>query len=1236
MVNKVWVAVVPNTKNFASDVRKFLNRIEKALTLTVDVQADTRAAEKDVRASVERMAQQAVVLNVDADTSRAERRVKDLTKSRDATVNVDADTGVASAQIAYAARNRRVELAVAVSKASLAAVGTALAALSGARVAQTALSRLGTSLSNLDRSVPAIAGLAMTIGSLGSVALSSVSGIVTMGASLAPLAALAAPLPGLLLAGGAAVGVFAAAMADAGTQLGSLKGGFSSLQDSISGAFWAKAKQPILDLVNGVLPSLQKGLTKVASSLGTWSSSVAKSFRAAFSPSVIGTITSKLAAGIVASTQGTDAFASSLASLGTFAAQYLPGIGDTFSNLSIRFNDFIQTVVSNGQLAGWVQEASAVVGQLGAVFSNTFGILGNIASAATAAGGSGLQTLASGLATINEVTSSPVFQGALTTFFQGAAAGASGLAAALGPIGQMFVGLAPALSGALAGLGSTAGALISGIASALNQPIVAAGIESAVSGIAVGVQGLLPALPALGSALGAVMGVVGTLASTLGPVLGSVLGALAPVISSVATSIQPVIAMLGPALAQAIGIVAPVVQQLAAAFMPLVGAILPVLSSALAAIMPVLASLMPVFSAVVAALTPLVSAVLPVLQAALAAIMPALSALLPVFAALIPPIVAVVQVLAAALVPVITALAPLIMAAVSAVLPIVQQLAGVFMQLMPTLMQLIPPIVSIATTLTSILIPVFQAVLPVVSAVISAVVPIVQSLATVISGVVNVVAGLLSGNFSQAFKGAQQIVSGVMGVISGVVTGAIGIVRAVITAGVNVVRSVISSVFGALGGLVSGGMSAMRSAVSNGISNVISFFSSLPGKILSAVSSFGSLLVSVGRNLMQGFINGVSGFAQRMISAVTAPIKGAINGAKSLLGIHSPSRVFRQIGAYVGQGLEQGLKGSASGVNSAARSMTNAVLDAFDSKKISQAQTNTLLRSVSSGNNQLASLARQRGSIATRLASATKSLNAAVSTREKYRAAVLSNLTKVNVTDSSSGESLIENLQKQVAQTKTFTATMAKLRKAGLDAASYQQFIAKGVSALPLAQDLLAGGSKDIKRVASLQGQLARASSSFASSAANDLYGAGVNAARGLVKGLQSQQAAIAKQMHAIASTMVGSVKRALGIHSPSRVFRDEIGKQVVAGLALGVSGNASMAHSALDDLVGYVPSAALSRASLFPVGSASSVQAFPESITLLDQDGSILTRAKVIADGSVAASNRARATALQAGQRRR
>jgi phage-related protein len=1121
MVNKVWVAVVPDTKGFARDVKNYLQRLEKAMRVTV-------------------------ALTVDVDDAAARHKIDDLAGKRTATVNVDADTGLATAQIAALSRRRTVELKAEIQKKSVVAVGAALAALSGARVLQSTFSKLGSTLSNLDRSVPAIAGVGMSVASLGSLALSSVGGIATMVTSLAPLAALAAPLPGLLLAGGAAAGVFAAAMADAGTMLGSLKGGFGALQDSISSEFWAKAKQPILDLVNGVLPSLQTGLSGVASSLGSWSASVAASFQTAFSPSVISGILGPLSTSIGNATAGTGAFASAMATLGTFAAQYLPGIGTMFSNLSISFSNWISGVVGNGQLAGWVQDAVGILQQLGDVAGGALGILGGIASAATAAGGSGLQTLASTLQTISGIVNGPAFQGALTTVFEGAAAGAAHLGTALGPIGSLFQTLAPTISAALSGLSSAASTLVSGIANALNQPVVASGIQAAIAGIMDGVSGLLPALPGLATAFGSLMGVVGQLAGVVGPLLGTALSAIAPVITALAAALGPVIQMLGP-----------------------------MLGTVIAAVTPLLTTLAGV-------LAPLAQAVMPILAAVLQAVMPLFTALVSVIQPLLPIVTLAAQLLSAVLVPAL-------------------QLASIPAQ----------GLAKVVATVANII-------------------------ATAISGVVRVVAALLKGDFSGAWQAAQQTVSRVWSMIQGAVSGGIRAVTSFVSSGVNTVRSVFSSVFGALGGIASSAMSALGSAVSSGISTVISFFSSLPGKILSAVSAFGSLLVSVGRNLMQGFINGVSGFASRMISAVTAPIKGAIDGAKNLLGIHSPSRVFRKIGQYTGQGLEQGLKGSTSGVRSAMRTMTNAVLSEYDrqnrireqarktiaslsdgnnplrktaagraeiarrisaanaeiaGQKFSDSQMNSALRAINLGNERLNKGAERRAKVADRLKAANAALTKATKARDDYKNTVVQGLSKVDVTDSSTTAGIIDQLQRRVSQTKAFTKVMASLRKAGLDDASYKQFIAEGVTSLPLAENLLAGGKGQIKQIASLQGQLAKASGSFAKTASDDLYGAGVNAAKGIVKGLQSQQAAIGKQMQAIAKSMVGSIRKALGIHSPSRVFRDDIGKQVVAGFALGVTSNMKSAHAAIDQLAAYRPTAgylnpAMARVAL-PSGSS-------------------------------------------------
>jgi hypothetical protein len=66
------------------------------------------------------------------------------------------------------------------------------------------------------------------------------------------------------------------------------------------------------------------------------------------------------------------------------------------------------------------------------------------------------------------------------------------------------------------------------------------------------------------------------------------------------------------------------------------------------------------------------------------------------------------------------------------------------------------------------------------------------------------------------------------------------------------------------------------------------------------------------------------------------------------------------------------------------------------------------------------------------------------------------------------------------------------------------------------------------------------------------LYQAGVEAARGIVKGLQSQQSLIEKQMDAIALAMLKAIKKALGIKSPSREMM-EVARYSVEGMAVGL-----------------------------------------------------------------------------------
>ena len=114
----------------------------------------------------------------------------------------------------------------------------------------------------------------------------------------------------------------------------------------------------------------------------------------------------------------------------------------------------------------------------------------------------------------------------------------------------------------------------------------------------------------------------------------------------------------------------------------------------------------------------------------------------------------------------------------------------------------------------------------------------------------------------------------------------------------------------------------IASWLSGAISTVVGWVAQFASNATSAASQFGSRLRSgleaipgtlghIGANIVQGLINGVTGAAGRLVDAVRGAVDGAIQGAKNLLGIKSPSRVFRKIGQYVMQGAALGVDDDA-------------------------------------------------------------------------------------------------------------------------------------------------------------------------------------------------------------------------------------------------------------------------------------------------------------------------------------
>lgn len=100
----------------------------------------------------------------------------------------------------------------------------------------------------------------------------------------------------------------------------------------------------------------------------------------------------------------------------------------------------------------------------------------------------------------------------------------------------------------------------------------------------------------------------------------------------------------------------------------------------------------------------------------------------------------------------------------------------------------------------------------------------------------------------------------------------------------------------------------------------------MPGKVLDFVGD----MLSAGGDLVSGLIDGIKGMGTSAINAITGVVDGVVGKAKSLLKIKSPSRVFREMGQYVSEGLAIGVqRKSRMAVDNVAR-MANSMSSAFN------------------------------------------------------------------------------------------------------------------------------------------------------------------------------------------------------------------------------------------------------------------------------------------------------------------
>jgi TP901 family phage tail tape measure protein len=163
----------------------------------------------------------------------------------------------------------------------------------------------------------------------------------------------------------------------------------------------------------------------------------------------------------------------------------------------------------------------------------------------------------------------------------------------------------------------------------------------------------------------------------------------------------------------------------------------------------------------------------------------------------------------------------------------------------------------------------------------------VKNALTIIKGVVDVVTGLIHGRWSQVWKGIEEIVSGAFSQIENVLSTALHLL---IDEAEAIGKGIWDGIIKPLLHLARDVWDKVTNAISSAVNGML-------GWVFAEAKKLGLAIV-------HGAEAGLEGLPGALAHAVTHPFTAAFHAAENVLGINSPSRLFRDgIGKPIGEGI---------------------------------------------------------------------------------------------------------------------------------------------------------------------------------------------------------------------------------------------------------------------------------------------------------------------------------------------
>lgn len=526
-----------------------------------------------------------------------------------------------------------------------------------------------------------------------------------------------------------------------------------------------------------------------------------------------------------------------------------------------------------------------------------------------------------------------------------------------------------------------------------------------------------------------------------------------------------------------------------------------------------------------------VAGVLPIVTSALANLAPLIVAFGQAFGAAAPFVSALgeaITSIASVLPPVISAFSQGVAAIIEAVTPIVEIIGNVFttvaqivadaiVRIVQALAPFMPAVVQIAQALA----PVLQSIAEAFTALVAQISPIIDSIANLFRTLGNVIKSVLDGakGVIEGFGNAvRTILDGVSGIFD-------SIGRAALSAGQGfklLAQGVVMITNTNLGD-----MAASLGAVALGVGNIASKSAGL-AQAGNAMKTLGVGMTTVSSQA-NAAVSGLTNFAARITSVQTA-----VTALPSILA--SAASSFASFASQVVSGIAglSAINAPIAALRTQITTITPALLQAatgFAAFGTQVIAINSSLTIVSATFAQVgASAASASGQITAISASTASAITAFASMSAQVQSSMQMMLSVVR----STGSQMISQGRQTGQQTS--------------------QNIAQGIR----------GGGGQVR---SAMSSLVNAARSVGMSGAATMRYVGAMIGQGLAQGMYSALGAVTAAANALVAQAERAAQAKARIHSPSRLFRDNVGRYISQGMAVGILADAHKVDAAMGDV---------------------------------------------------------------------